>query len=107
MRDYIVSLDAEEEKALLWDVETIQAWLNNTVQNKIRRCTDEICRLAIEDQTKTILTRAENMQISQALAGEIIITVERLPLEVKRQIVAAARVKSAAERQAEFEAEGL
>jgi len=106
MAQYTITLTTEEEKALLWDMISIQEWADNAVHNKARQCADEICRIALEDQTHTILTRAEKRQLRDYLdnQGVVLTSVKQLPINAKRQIVAVARVKSAAERQAEFDA---
>jgi len=100
-----VPITDEEEKALLTDILSLQDWLDNAIRNKARQCIDDVCRQALEDETNTVLTAAEKQGIVSALAtqGRIITTVKQLPEAVKHQIVAAARVKSAAERQAEQE----
>lgn len=106
MGDHIISLSEEQEKAILWDVVMpIQEYLQYHIDEKARRCTDEICRLALEDQTHTILTLDEKKQLRDYLdaQGIIITSLKQLPLAVKTQILAAARIKSAAERQAEAE----
>lgn len=108
MGEYTIMLTVEEEKALLWDMISIQGWAENAVFNKVRQCADEICRLALEDNTHTILTVDEKRLLRDTLdaQGIVLTSVKQIPLNIKRQIVAKARIKSAAERQAEFEAEG-
>lgn len=103
MGQFTVTLTEGEEKALLTDMISIQEWLCNALHNKARQCVDKVCEEALNDQTDTILNRSEKGQVVSELAkqGTIITTVKRLPEAVKSQIVAAARVKSAAERQAE------
>lgn len=102
---YTIELSAEEEKALLTDILSLQEWLDNAIRNKARQCIDDVCRQALEDETDTVLTAVEKQGIVSALAtqGRIITTLKQLPEALKHQIVAAARVKSAAERQAEQE----
>jgi hypothetical protein len=102
--DYTVTLTDVEEKALLWDMMDIQGWIDNAVYNKVRQCTDEICRLALEDQTATILAKAEKRQIQASLnaQGIVLTSIKQLPGDIKGQIVAAARIKSAKEREAEL-----
>jgi len=80
-------------------------WLNNAIHNKGRQCIDRVCEEALNDKTGTILTTKDKQDIVSGLAaeGSIITSVKGLPINIKRQIVAAARVKSAAERQAEME----
>ena len=100
-----VSITDEEEKALLTDILSLQDWLDNAIHNKARQCIDDVCRQALEDETNTVLTAVEKQGIVSALAtqGRIITTVKQLPADIKAQIVSNARVKTAAERQAELE----
>lgn len=80
MGQYSVTLSPEEEKALLTDMVSIQAWLDNAIHNKARQCIDKIVEDCSDKQPKRI-SRIE-----------------------KWEIVKKANVKTAAERQAEFEA---
>jgi len=106
MGQYIINLTEEEEKALLTDMLTIQDWLNNAIHNKTRQCVDNVCQQALSEQEHKILTIEEKQQIVTQLAsqGTIISTVKQMPENIKLEIVKKARVKSAAERQAELEA---
>ncbi|MBA7697920.1 hypothetical protein ES703_106592 [subsurface metagenome] len=79
MRSYTVKLSAEEEKALLIDMISIQEWLDNVIHNKARQCID---RVVLEYSDKQPA---------------------KLSMQQKLAIVKVAKVKSAAERQAEFE----
>ena len=79
---YIIEISAEEEKALLTDMLSIQAWLNNAIHNKTRQCIDKIVQ-----------------EHSDKQAGKI-------PEAEKLQIVRDAQVESAAERNARVEQEG-
>lgn len=79
MAKYTVELSPEEEKALLTDMLLIQDWLNNAIHNKARQCIDAVVEEYSDKQPKKI-TEAE-----------------------KYAIVREAEVKTAAERQAEFE----
>ena len=101
MADYLIRLSVEEEKALLVDMVSIQEWLNNAIHNKARQCVDEVCRQALEDNTDTILSKAEKQQIATELAkqGRILSTVKSLPEAVKYSIVAKAKIQSAKERE--------
>ena len=107
MGQYTIELTTEQEKALLTDMMTIQDWINNAIHNKARQCVDKVCEEALNDQTNTILTTEEKQGIVTLLAseGRIISTVKQMPEAVKMDIVSKARVKSAAEKQAEHEAE--
>lgn len=77
---YTVDLLEEEEKALLTDMLSIQGWLDNAIHEKARRCIDQLVQDYSDKQP------------------------QKLALEEKLRIVKEAKVKSAAERQAEFEA---
>jgi len=105
MGQYSINLSEEQEKALLTNMMTIQSWIDNAIHNKARQCIDKVCEEALEDETDTILTRDEKGQIVAALAtqGRVITTVKQMPESIKRQVVQLARVKSATERQAEFD----
>lgn len=81
MVEYTVTLSAEEEKALLTDMMSIQEWLDNVIHNKARQCIDMIVEQHSDRQPK------------------------KLPVEEKLAIVRQAKVESAAERQARLEAE--
>lgn len=80
MAEYTVSLSPEEEKALLTDVISIQAWLDNAIHQKARQCMDSVV-LQISDKNP-----------------------KQIPVSEKVQIVRDSVLKTAAERQAEFEA---
>lgn len=83
MGQYTITLSEEEEKALLVDMISIQEWVDNAIHNKARRCIDKIV-MDCSDKQPNKIARAERLQI-----------------------VRKAKVKSAAERQAEFEAMGV
>ena len=104
MGDYVVTLTEEQEKALLTDMISIQAWLDNAIQNKARQCVDTVCTEALSDDSDTILTKVDKQEIVQELAkqGRVISTVKQLPQSIKEQIVTKANVQSAAERQSEL-----
>ncbi|MBA7597119.1 hypothetical protein ES703_04114 [subsurface metagenome] len=79
--EYTITLSPEEEKALLTDMISIQEWLDNAIHNKARQCIDVIVEQHSDRQPK------------------------KLPLEEKLRVVREAKVESATERQAKFEAE--
>lgn len=81
MGEYTITLIAEEEKALLSDMISIQGWLENAIHNKARQCIDVIVEKHSDKQAKKI-SKAD-----------------------KLKIVKEADVESAAERQARLEAE--
>ena len=74
-----VELSDEEIKALETDMMSVQDWLNNAIHNKARQCIDAIAQAYSDKQPKKI-TEQE-----------------------KLEIVRHAKVKSAAERQAEID----
>lgn len=81
MATFSVTVNDAEEKALLWDVVSLQEWLDNVTHNKARRCIDDIVE-----------------QVSDKQPGKI-------PVEEKLQIVRDAVLETAAERNARLEAE--
>lgn len=103
MKDYTVQIADEEERALLWDMVSVQEWLDNAIHNKARRCADEICKQALEDKTHTILSLADKKLLRDYLNNQDIVltSVKQLPNNIKKEIVKRANIKSAAERQAE------
>lgn len=107
MGQYTVTLSAEEEKALLTDMASVQSWLDNVIHNKARQCIDAVCEQALSENGETMLTKAEKQEVVSALAteGRIISTVKQMPESVKADIVKKARVESAAERQERLESE--
>jgi len=102
-----VQISDEEQKALEWDIVSLQEWADNALHNKARRCADEICRMALEDKTHAILS-LENKQLLRdylTTQGIVLTSVKDLPANIKKEIVKRANIQSAAERQAEIEAE--
>lgn len=84
MGQYIITLTPEQEKALLTDMLSIQDWIENAITNKARQCTDQI----VNDEIK-------RMQDDPSITT--------IPAD-KNEIIKNAEVKTAAEKQAEFEA---
>lgn len=108
-KTFNIEIDDEVQKAMEWDIVNLDFWANNAVFNKARQCADEICRLALEDKTHTILSLADKQLLRDYLTnqGIILSSVKQLPDNIKKEIVKRANIKSAAERQAEFEAQEL
>jgi len=100
-----VQISDEEKKALERDIVSLQEWADNALHNKARRCADEICRLALDDKTHTILSLADKQLLRQYLdnQGIVITSIKQLPNNIKAEIVKRANIQSAAERQAELE----
>lgn len=84
-------------------------WHMNTIQNKERQIVDELCEAALADGSEKVeaLTDAAKQQVVAELnnAGYILPPpVKQMPPSIKHEIIKAAKIKTAAERQAEFEA---
>jgi len=110
MRTLSIEIDDEVEKALEWDIATdLETHFRKFVFAKARQCAIEICRLALEDHTHTILSLADKQLLRTYLdnQGIVLTSVNQLPDNIKKEIVKRANIKSAAERQAEFEAKPL
>ena len=103
MKTFNIEIDDEVQKALEWDIVNLDTWANNAIFNKARRCADEICRLALEDKTHTILSLEDKQLLRQYLDshGIVLTSVKQLPDNIKKEIVKRANIKSAAEREAE------
>ena len=101
-------LDDVVVKALEWDIaDPLEVWYKNAIYNKARQCADEICKLAINDKTNTILSAEDRQALKTYLANQgidILTSIDQLPNNVKKEIVKRANIKSAAERTAEEEA---
>jgi len=79
---YTVELSEEEEKALLTDMIDIQTQIDNYIHNKARQCIDRIVEATSNKQAK------------------------KLPIAQKLAIVRKAKVKTAAEIEADLLKEG-
>ena len=80
MAQFTVTVNNEEEKALLTNMISIQDWIDNAIHNKARQCIDRIVEEVTDKKAK------------------------KLPVEEKLQIVKDAEVKTAVEKNAEAEA---
>ncbi len=85
MPQYTITITEDEEKALLSDMISIQEWIDNAIHNKARQCTD-----AIIDQ------EIKKMQADPNITS--------MPTS-RAEIFAAAKIETAAERQARIEKE--
>ena len=104
-KTFEITIDDEVQKAMEWDIVDLDIWANNAIFNKARRCADEICRLALEDNTHTILSLADKQLLRDYLSTEgiVLTSVKQLPQYVKKEIVKRANIQSAAERMGEIE----
>ncbi len=84
-------------------------WLNNAIENKARQMIDKICEEALGSGSEKVepLSASQKQQIAAALSteGVILTSVKQMPRSIKDQIIEMAKIKTAAERQAELEAE--
>ena len=83
MTTYTITLSPAEDKALHVVALSAQDWIDNAVHNR--------CRIAIEEIVASEVQR--KLALNETISG------------TKEDIVNAAPIKSAAERQAEYEAE--
>ncbi len=98
-----------EVKALESDMASIPLWHINALNEACRRLTDKICSDALGNGSEKVepLTVPQKQKVASALAsqGIVLSPVKQMPQSIKDQIIEMAKIKSAAERQAEFEAE--
>lgn len=59
---YTITLNAEEEKALLSDMIDIQVWVDNALHEKARRCMDRVI-LKHSNKQPDKLSQEERLQI--------------------------------------------
>ena len=108
-------VDDDEIKALSTDmISTIKPdvvfmdFVVLNIHNKVRRVIDKLCEEALGAGSERIepLTTPQKQVIADSLAasGDVLVSVAAMRPQLKRQIVSMAKVKTAAERQAEFEA---
>lgn len=95
-----IEISDEVQKALEYDIVDLDLWANNAIYNKARMCADEICRLALEDKTHTILSLEDKQLLRQYLdnQGIVLTSVKQLPDNIKGEIVKRANILSALER---------
>ena len=103
MKTFSIEIDDEVQKAMEWDIASLDEWANNAIFNKARQCADEICKLALEDTTHTILSKNDKILLRDYLnnQGIVLTSIKQLPNNIKKEIVKRANIKSAAERNAE------
>jgi len=91
--DHTITLTDAEEKALLfneWELgQTTQELLEWFIHKKAAERIDEVCRVALEDHTHTILSLENKQLLITYLSnrGIVLTTVEKFPLSVKEEIV--------------------
>jgi hypothetical protein len=83
-------------------------WHKNAIVEKIRREQDNLCADALGNGSEKVqpLTSAQRQQVVAELAslGIVVSSVKEMPAAVKDRIIELATIRTAAERQAEFEA---
>jgi len=104
-KTFNITIDDEVQKAMEWDIVDLDEWANNAIFNKARQCADEICRLALEDKTHTILSLEDKQLLRTYLdnQGIVLTSIKQLPDNIKKEIIKRANIQSAAEREAEQE----
>ena len=103
MKTFSITIDDEVQKALEWDIVNLDIWANNAIFNKARQCADEVCRLALEDKTHTILSLSDKQLLRDYLnnQGIVLTSIKQLPDNIKKEIVKRANIQSAAVREQE------
>lgn len=101
-----INITSEQEKALLTQFVSIEAYLQQMIDNRAWRVMNNIVREYAKGNCKVIgVTGEEQAIINAKLSNKIIVQPDNLPDEVKQIIVRRADVKSAVEKIAEQEAE--
>ena len=105
-KTFTIQIDDAQEKALEWDIVNLDT-LPNAIYTKADWCIERICEMAIKDKTNTILSAPDRQQLRNYLdnQGIVLTSIKDIPLNIKKEIVKRANIKSATERQAELEAE--
>lgn len=98
-----INLTEEQEKALLTEYVSIEAYCQRVVINRANRLCEEIVKRYADNLEG--VTIDEQAVITNNLTGKIVVNAEKLPEEVKTIIIRRAKVKSMAEKIAEQEAE--
>lgn len=98
-----INLSSEQQKALLTEYTSIEAYCQTVVTNRANRIMQEIVKNYADNLEG--VTAEEQATVTAKLAGKIIVNTESLPEEIKTIIVRRAKVKSMTEKIAEQEAE--
>lgn len=97
-----INISSEQEKAILTQFISIEAYLQQMIGNRAWRIMNDIVREYAKGNCKVIgVTTVEQEIIDTKLKDKIIINVDNIPDEVKQIIVRRADVKSAVEKIAE------
>jgi len=91
-----INLTDEQIKALLTEYRTVEEYCQRAVGNRANRIMMDIVKKYADDLEG--VTVEEQVVITSAMAGKIVVNAEKLPKEVKQIIVRRAKVKSAIER---------
>jgi hypothetical protein len=108
MKEYIITLSDEEDKALAYVCEDQQAWLNNLAHNRCRKAIEEVCKKALgEDDTECELSPQDKAEIVQDMVntGSMFVSPKQLPQQIKSKILQRARVETGKERNKRLEKE--
>lgn len=88
-KEITVIITDDEEKALLSDINDIDVWAFNAVENKVKQCVNSIVKRALTDTSNTVLSVADKEQLMTVLnsKGIIIPTIDIIPYNIKLEIV--------------------
>lgn len=84
-----IEIDDEMQKALEWEIADLQGWATERVMEKAKSCANEIIQKALEDNTHTILSEADKLDLQTYLnnQGYILNPIINLPENIKREII--------------------
>jgi len=98
-----INLSEEQIKALLTEYTSIEEYCQRVVENRANRIMMDIVKKHADNLEG--ITAQEQVVITSAMAGKIVVNAEKLPEEVKKIIVRRAKTKTMVEKIAEQEAE--
>ena len=101
-----INITSEQEKAILTQFISIEAYLQQMVDSRSWRIMNDIVKEYAKGNCNVVgVTKEEQTIINAKLSNKIIVQPDNLPEEVKQIIVRRAKVKSMVEKIAEQEAE--
>lgn len=100
---YRYSIDEDELKALEYEIDEFELWVINSIKQKKRKVIDRISKMAINDiitdEDKEDIVKEEKLKAKQLLGP-----IDKWPNRLKKKIIRKAKLISAKDRNAEFEA---
>ena len=94
-----INISEEQEKAILTKFVSIEAYLQQMIDNRAWRIMNDIVRGYAKGQVELDVLTANEQKIFDKIKNRIITNVDNLPKDVKALIVKRAKVKSAVEKQ--------